>query len=92
MTKSINQMLSEANGFDGELDLGLLNSDDANLITEGHFDFSALLSTDAPMPSSPPFVRHDGTSMVSFGGSLTYEIDTAGVWGDMPGQGDNEKQ
>lgn len=92
MTKSINQMLSEANSFDGELDLGLLNSDDANMLTEGHFDFSALLSTDAPMPSSPPFVRHDGTSMVSFGGSLTYEINTTGIWGDMSGQGDTEKQ
>ncbi|KAH7033362.1 uncharacterized protein B0I36DRAFT_348428 [Microdochium trichocladiopsis] len=92
MTKSINQMLSEANGFDGELDLSMLNSDDATLTVDAHFDFSALLSTDAPMPSSPPILRHGGTSMVSFGGSLTYEDTNANIWGHIPGQEDAEKQ
>ncbi|KXJ93207.1 hypothetical protein Micbo1qcDRAFT_232804 [Microdochium bolleyi] len=91
MTKSINQMLSEANGFEGELDLSMLNSDDANLNVDAHFDFSALLSTDAPMPSSPPMLRHGATSMVSFGGTLAYEDSNANIWSQITAQGEGEK-
>lgn len=91
MTKSINQMLSGANGFDGELDLSMLNSDDGNLHVDAHFDFSALLSTDAPMPSSPPMLRHGDSSMVSFGDTLTYEDNGANMWGQISGAGDGEK-
>ncbi|KAI0123060.1 hypothetical protein BJ170DRAFT_687763 [Xylariales sp. AK1849] len=80
-TRSINQLLSEANDFMAptspnllDLDLGNLPDlgSDVNLAPGGHFDFGNLLSTDGMMPSSPPVLRH-GHMSVAFGGHLAYD-------------------
>ncbi|KAI1341967.1 hypothetical protein F5Y15DRAFT_329041 [Xylariaceae sp. FL0016] len=83
MTRSIEQLLSEADNFvmpsphrNFQLDMGLES--------DGHFDFSHLMSTDALMPSSPPLLRnlvHSG-GPVTFGGSLTYDDGSANFWAD----------
>lgn len=69
ITRTINQMLSEPNGFglDGnDIDLGNLPSLDSH---NDLIDFGALLSTDAIMPSSPPKA-----------GSIAFDYDDSEVW------------
>lgn len=79
-TTTLNQLLSEANGFTegspshglGELDLSSLpnlNSDDVqHLANSGALDFGNYLSTDMVMPSSPPLLRNHHS--MDFGGAL----------------------
>ncbi|KAK8017574.1 gata transcription factor [Apiospora rasikravindrae] len=87
-TKSINQLLSEANDFmapsagDGgfNLDLShLSHEDNGQLLGSGRFDFSTFLSTDGAMPSSPPTMSH---MLTSFGGHLG-EDDSADLWKNL---------
>jgi hypothetical protein len=98
-TRSINQLLSEANDFmTSDLDLGHLPHIDPSehlaAPEPGHWDFSNLLSTDGVMPSSPPTMRHHGLGgHVSFAAHLTYEGD-ADIWKhldavDQSGDGSN---
>ncbi|ORY71952.1 uncharacterized protein BCR38DRAFT_404976 [Pseudomassariella vexata] len=85
-TKSINQLLSDANDFIApsphrgfELDLSHLPHMDSDglLVPGGHFDFGNLLSTDVVMPSSSP-TRHGHEHLqVSFGSHLVYNDGTA---------------
>ncbi|KAK8001887.1 GATA transcription factor (Ams2) [Apiospora marii] len=84
-TKSINQLLTEANDFmappagDGgfNLDLNhLLHEGDGHLLGGGRFDFSQFLSTDGAMPSSPPTMSHIPSA---FGGHLGEE-DNGDLW------------
>lgn len=81
-TKSINQLLSEANDFMGsELDLSNLHhmDGDGHLGPAGQWDFGNMLSTDGVMPSSPPVLRH-GTQHVSFASQLSYDPNDADIW------------
>ncbi|KAK8067108.1 hypothetical protein PG997_013855 [Apiospora hydei] len=87
-TKSINQLLSEANDFmapsagDGgfNLDLShLSHEDNGQLLGSGRFDFSTFLSTDGAMPSSPPTMSH---MLTSFGGHLG-EDDSGDLWKNL---------
>lgn len=67
ISRSINQMLSEPNGFglgDHELDLNSLPSLDGN--HNALIDFGNLLSTDGIMPSSPPK-----------GGSMSFDYEAS---------------
>ncbi|KAI1639718.1 hypothetical protein F4809DRAFT_656024 [Biscogniauxia mediterranea] len=85
MTKSLNQLLSDAEHFvmpspsrAFQLDmnsLSQLDSDD-HLSGGAHFDFGNLLSTDNLMPSSPPVLQNG--DIVLFGDNLTY--DEAHSW------------
>ncbi|KAH8664133.1 hypothetical protein BX600DRAFT_436697 [Xylariales sp. PMI_506] len=98
-TRSINQLLSEANefmapspnrGFD-HLDLGNLPhlESDGHLTHGEHFDFATLLSTDGVMPSSPPMLRH-GHLSVSFGAHLTYDDNGPDIWKTLGAAGMDE--
>ncbi|KAI1074128.1 hypothetical protein F5B20DRAFT_468547 [Whalleya microplaca] len=97
LSRSINQLLSEADHFvmpspsrGHHLDLGelahhhLLDSDVG--VGGGSFDFGTLLSTDGVMPSSPPVLRNGGHGHgghhMGFGGSLTYD-DGASLWAQI---------
>ncbi|KAK8110499.1 GATA transcription factor (Ams2) [Apiospora kogelbergensis] len=91
-TKSINQLLSEANDFmapasgvdEGfNLDLGHLSHEgDGHHLMGGHrFDFGTFLSTDGVMPSSPPSMSH---MLSSFGGHLG-DDDANDIWKNMDG-------
>lgn len=84
-TKSINQLLTEANDFmapsagDGGLNFDmnhLSHEGDGHLLGGGRFDFSQFLSTDGVMPSSPPTMSH---ILTSFGGHLG-EDDGGELW------------
>ena len=79
LTTTLNQLLSEANGFTagspshglGDLDLSSLpnlDSDDVHhLSNSGGMDFGNFLSTDMVMPSSPPMLKNHA---LDFGGVL----------------------
>lgn len=101
-TRSINQLLSEANDFmASDLDLGHLphleHGEHLAGPDAGHWDFSNLLSTDGVMPSSPPIMRHHSLGgHVSFAAHLTYEGD-ADIWKHLDsvgqdGEGANANQ
>lgn len=78
-TATLNQLLSEANGFTagspshGLVDLDLsslpnLDSDDVqHLANSGPLDFGHFLNTDMAMQSSPPLLR---SHAMNFGGAL----------------------
>lgn len=69
ITRTINQMLSEPNGFGldaNDLDLGNLPTLEHQ---NGFMDFGTFLSTDGIMPSSPPKA-----------GSLTFDYEDSDVW------------
>jgi hypothetical protein len=88
-TKSINQLLSEANDFMGsELDLGNMHpiNGEGHIAPTGNWDFGSLLSTDGVMPSSPPVLRH-GLHHVSFGGHLSYDHNDADMWKQLDAVG-----
>lgn len=75
ISRSINQMLSEPNGFglgDHDLDLSSLPSLDHS--HNGLIDFGSLLSTDGIMPSSPPK-----------GGSMTFDYEASWATWNMDG-------
>ncbi|XWX02019.1 hypothetical protein V2A60_010051 [Cordyceps javanica] len=81
ISRTINQLLSEPNGFtlDSELDLSNLPALESSHDTL--LEFGNLLSTDAIMPSSPP---RDG--------SISFDYDASWAeWSmDAPAQADNE--
>lgn len=81
ISRTINQMLSEPNGFglDSELDLSNLPALESSHDTL--LEFGNLLSTDGIMPSSPP-----RNSTLSF----DYEASWAQWNMDTPAQGENE--
>ncbi|RYP07065.1 hypothetical protein DL764_002756 [Monosporascus ibericus] len=94
-TKSLNQLLSEANDFVAPTTPNRRGGGGGQNHGHGgfhldlgdpHFDFGSLLSTDGILPSSPPMRGGDCTSssshVVHFGGSLTYDAD-ASLWAQI---------
>ncbi|RYP41031.1 hypothetical protein DL769_011671 [Monosporascus sp. CRB-8-3] len=96
-TKSLNQLLSEANDFVAPTTPNRRGGGGSSQ-NHGHggfhldlgdpnFDFGSLLSTDGIMPSSPPMRRGgdctgSSSHVAHFGGSLTYDAD-ASLWAQI---------
>ena len=103
-TATLNQLLSEADGFTADspshgladLDLASLPNIDSDGVAPHlngtALDFGSFLSTDMAMPSSPPLLR-SSTSLLSYNGSFGVNAD---IWAQFTGtaadKGDEESQ